>query len=292
MSLLAGAMAGALAKTAIAPLDRTKINFQISNTRYTVRGAVSFIIHSYRNEGFLSLWRGNSATMARIIPYAAIQFSAHEQWKRVLGVDHHNQPDDPVRRYIAGAMAGVTSQSLTYPLDLARARMAVTQKQQYSSLKEVFVHMMHNEGPKAYFRGYVPTVLGVIPYAGTSFFTYGTLKRWHKDWSCVNVEIRKTNEELKRLSEQLGNMSLVQVSKADRSLHTRHGMHLSLRGKQWLTIKILEAAVVMTTEQPPPPGCQEEQSTSVEIIPGSLQASPSTKSWSGNSPLKVQHPVT
>ncbi|XP_046658533.1 mitochondrial coenzyme A transporter SLC25A42-like [Homalodisca vitripennis] len=181
MSLLAGAMAGALAKTAIAPLDRTKINFQISNTRYTVRGAVSFIIHSYRNEGFLSLWRGNSATMARIIPYAAIQFSAHEQWKRVLGVDHHNQPDDPVRRYIAGAMAGVTSQSLTYPLDLARARMAVTQKQQYSSLKEVFVHMMHNEGPKAYFRGYVPTVLGVIPYAGTSFFTYGTLKRWHKE---------------------------------------------------------------------------------------------------------------
>ncbi|KAG8292196.1 hypothetical protein J6590_045866 [Homalodisca vitripennis] len=113
-----------------------------------------------------------------------------------------------------------------------------------------------------------------------------------QDWSCVNVEIRKTNEELKRLSEQLGNVSLVQASKADRSLHTRHGMHLSLRGKQWLTSKILEAAVVMTTEQPPPPGCQEEQSTSVEIIPGSQQASPSTKSWSGNSPLKVQHPVT
>ncbi|KAG8308516.1 hypothetical protein J6590_107961, partial [Homalodisca vitripennis] len=43
--------------------------------------------------------------------------------------------------------------------------------------------------------------------------------------------------------------------------------------------------------QPPPPGCQEEQSTSVEIIPDSQQASPSTKSWSGNFPLKVQHPT-
>lgn len=32
------------------------------------------------------------------------------------------------------------------------------------------------EGLKGFYRGYVPTILGIIPYAGTSFFTYGTLK--------------------------------------------------------------------------------------------------------------------
>lgn len=54
---------------------------------YSWRAAVRFITHSVRTEGFVALWRGNSATMARIVPYAAIQFTAHEQWKRLLGVD-------------------------------------------------------------------------------------------------------------------------------------------------------------------------------------------------------------
>lgn len=40
-------------------------------------------------------------------------------------------------RFLAGSLAGVTSQFLTYPLDMARARMAVTRKGTYSSLMEV-----------------------------------------------------------------------------------------------------------------------------------------------------------
>lgn len=79
---------------------------------------------------------------------------------------------------MSGALAGLTASSLTYPLDLARARMAVTDKYSgYRTLREVFVKIWRSEGPRSLYRGYVPTLLGVIPYAGVSFFMYDTLKR-------------------------------------------------------------------------------------------------------------------
>lgn len=50
-----------------------------------VQEAFRLISCSYVKEGLLGLWRGNSATMVRVMPYAAFQFCSHEQYKRLLG---------------------------------------------------------------------------------------------------------------------------------------------------------------------------------------------------------------
>jgi len=62
--------------------------------------------------------------------------------------------------------------------DRARAVMAVSPSSQYKNLYSVFCKIYHEEGLLALYRGLTPTLLGVIPYAGTSFFTYETLKSW------------------------------------------------------------------------------------------------------------------
>ncbi|XP_052499916.1 mitochondrial coenzyme A transporter SLC25A42 isoform X3 [Budorcas taxicolor] len=184
-SLLSGALAGALAKTAVAPLDRTKIIFQVSSKRFSAKEAFRLLYFTYLHEGFWSLWRGNSATMVRVVPYAAIQFSAHEEYKRLLGSYYgfRGEALPPWPRLLAGALAGTTAASLTYPLDLVRARMAVTPKEMYSNIFHVFIRISREEGLKTLYHGFVPTVLGVIPYAGLSFFTYETLKSLHRGTS-------------------------------------------------------------------------------------------------------------
>ncbi|NXQ31312.1 S2542 protein, partial [Alaudala cheleensis] len=157
----------------------------ISGAGFSPQEAYRLIYHTYLKEGFWSLWRGNSATMVRVIPYAAIQFCAHEEYKQILGNYYGFQGKalTPFPRFIAGSLAGTTAAMVTYPLDMVRARMAVTPKEMYSSIVHVFIRISREEGLKTLYRGFTPTILGVIPYAGLSFFTYETLKKVHAEHS-------------------------------------------------------------------------------------------------------------
>lgn len=49
----------------------------------------------------------------------------------------------------------------------------------YSNIIHVFSRISKEEGVKTLYRGFTPAILGVIPYAGITFFTYETLKKLH-----------------------------------------------------------------------------------------------------------------
>lgn len=53
----------------------------------------------------------------------------------------------------------------------------------YSNYRGLWMMMtttLTKEGPATFYRGYLPTILGVIPYGGISFFTYETFKKKHR----------------------------------------------------------------------------------------------------------------
>ncbi|CAH8629256.1 unnamed protein product [Schistosoma curassoni] len=179
INILTGGLAGCVAKTAIAPLDRAKINFQSTRMPFNVRSLIQFLKNTYQEQGFMCLWRGHTATLARIFPYSAIQYSAHDHYKHLLGIGSTSHSDISyirLRRFLAGVGAGTTSVTCTYPLDVARARMAVTTASKYSSLFHAIRALYTEEGLSALYRGFSPALLGIIPYAGTAFFTFETLK--------------------------------------------------------------------------------------------------------------------
>ncbi|KJE88957.1 solute carrier family 25 [Capsaspora owczarzaki ATCC 30864] len=130
-----------------------------------------------QKEGLLGYYKGNGAMMARIFPYAAIQFMSYEQYKKLLK-SYFNGRESPVHRLLAGSLAGVTCVTFTYPLDLVRARLAFqVSENRYTGIAHAFRTIYAEEGGlRAMFSGFRPTIYGMIPYAGLSFFTNETLK--------------------------------------------------------------------------------------------------------------------
>ena len=69
-SLFSKITPGVVAKTAIAPAERVKMSFQVSNEKFTLTSAFERGRYIASHEGPLRLWRGHSTTILRIAPYA------------------------------------------------------------------------------------------------------------------------------------------------------------------------------------------------------------------------------
>ena len=145
----AGAIAGSCAKTFIAPLDRTKILFQVSQQPFSLRAAFNLAKSVVQEEGWRALYKGNFATVARVVPYSGIQLMAFDQYRaafrRRLGLEVGARLP-PMENFLAGAAAGATSVALTYPLDLMRARLAVQRTfHRYTGLGHAFRTALSDE---------------------------------------------------------------------------------------------------------------------------------------------------
>ncbi|ODV88887.1 hypothetical protein CANCADRAFT_32336 [Tortispora caseinolytica NRRL Y-17796] len=183
---IAGGLAGSAAKTAIAPLDRVKILFQTSNEdflqyRGSLKGTARAISRIYRDSGVYGLFQGHSVTIVRIMPYAAIKFVAYEQVRNFFIPS--KEYETHIRRAISGSLSGIVSVMFTYPLEVIRVRMAYESKIHHHHETPVTHFSEHgvlattrriyaNGGLHNFYRGFSATVIGIIPYAGVSFWTH------------------------------------------------------------------------------------------------------------------------
>ncbi|KAH0370681.1 hypothetical protein KCU65_g2361, partial [Aureobasidium melanogenum] len=213
---LAGGIAGCAAKTVVGPLDRVKILFQASSPQYAkYTGSWFGFFRAMRdiktNEGARGLFRGHSATLLRIFPYAGIKFLAYEQIRAVI--IPNKDKETPIRRLLSGSLAGTISVCFTYPLEVIRVRLAFETKTNHkTTLREICKTIYHERPPPVasptqhvdtssvtraatssisatsaalnratpasgmvnFFRGFTPTLWGMLPYAGCSFLTHDT----------------------------------------------------------------------------------------------------------------------
>ncbi|XP_069864400.1 mitochondrial adenyl nucleotide antiporter SLC25A23 [Dipodomys merriami] len=180
--LVAGAVAGAVSRTGTAPLDRLKVFMQVhasKNNRFNILGGLRSMV---QEGGFWSLWRGNGINVLKIAPESAIKFMAYEQIKQAIR--GRQEALHVQERFVAGSLAGATAQTIIYPMEVLKTRLTLRRTGQYKGLLDCARRILEQEGPRAFYRGYLPNMLGIIPYAGIDLAVYETLKnRWLQQYS-------------------------------------------------------------------------------------------------------------
>ncbi|MCP9265171.1 Calcium-binding mitochondrial carrier protein SCaMC-3 [Dirofilaria immitis] len=170
--LVAGGVAGFMSRTCTAPLDRVKIYLQVHASllnRLRFPKAAKLL---YEEGGLKSFWRGNGVNVAKLHPNQLSNF-----FLMILDEGHKLQISE---RFAAGSAAGIISQTIIYPLEVLKTRLALRHS---SQLDRNFVNfaakMYRNEGVLCFYKGIVPNLIGIIPYAGIDLAIYETLKNYY-----------------------------------------------------------------------------------------------------------------
>ncbi|KAI0432851.1 mitochondrial carrier domain-containing protein [Xylaria sp. FL1042] len=189
---LMGGVSAAVSKTAAAPIERVKLLIQnqdemLKSGRLDRRyaGIGDCFKRTMADEGVMSLWRGNTANVIRYFPTQALNFAFRDKFKAMFG---YKKDKDGYAKWMAGNLAsggaaGATSLLFVYSLDYARTRLANDAKnaksggdRQFNGLVDVYRKTLASDGIAGLYRGFMPSVAGIIVYRGLYFGMYDSIK--------------------------------------------------------------------------------------------------------------------
>ncbi|CAK7899013.1 ADP,ATP carrier protein 3 [[Candida] anglica] len=191
IDFMMGGVSAAVSKTAAAPIERVKLLIQnqdemIKQGRLARKydGIVECFKRTAAEEGVGSFWRGNTANVIRYFPTQALNFAFKDKFKALFGF----KKDDNYWKWFggnlaSGGLAGATSLAFVYSLDYARTRLANDAKsskgdgkREFNGLFDVYKKTLASDGIAGLYRGFGPSVVGIVVYRGLYFGLYDSLK--------------------------------------------------------------------------------------------------------------------
>lgn len=187
-----GGSAAVISKTAAAPIERIKLILQNEKEllkggqlKEPYKGIVDCFSRVVKEEGVLSLWKGNATNIIRYFPTQALNFAFKDLFKQILGKSKEKDGYVPwfLGNLASGGAAGAASSLFVYSLDFARTRLSADIKneqqngsRQFDGLIDVYKKTYASDGVFGLYRGFTLSCGGIIVYRGFYFGLYDSLK--------------------------------------------------------------------------------------------------------------------
>ncbi|KAL0370370.1 UNVERIFIED_CONTAM: ADP,ATP carrier protein, mitochondrial [Sesamum angustifolium] len=190
IDFMMGGVSAAVSKTAAAPIERVKLLIQNQDEMIKAgrlsepyKGIGECFKRTIQEEGFGSLWRGNTANVIRYFPLRftsslALNFAFKDYFKRLFNFkkDRDGYWNWFAGNLASGGAAGASSLLFVYSLDYARTRLANDAKaakkggeRQFNGLIDVYKKTMQSDGVAGLYRGFNISCVGIIVYRGLYF---------------------------------------------------------------------------------------------------------------------------
>ncbi|XP_042512336.1 mitochondrial uncoupling protein 1 [Macadamia integrifolia] len=156
--ILAGLTTGALAITVANPTDLVKVRLQAEGKlppgvprRYS--GALNAYSTIVKQEGVGALWTGLGPNVARNAIINAAELASYDQVKQTI-LKIPGFTDNVFTHILSGLGAGFFAVCIGSPVDVVKSRMMGDPT--YKSTIDCFVKTLKNDGPLAFYKGFIP----------------------------------------------------------------------------------------------------------------------------------------
>lgn len=180
--LLAGCTTGAMAVAFAQPTDVVKVRFQ-AQVRLPEDGSVkryNGTIDAYktiaRDEGIRGLWKGCLPNIARNAIVNCSELVTYDIIKELI-LKYNLMTDNMPCHFTAGFAAGFCTTIVASPVDVVKTRVMNSVPGQYSGAINCALTMLVNEGPTAFYKGFMPAFLRLGSWNIVMFVSYEQIKR-------------------------------------------------------------------------------------------------------------------
>jgi solute carrier family 25 (adenine nucleotide translocator) protein 4/5/6/31 len=175
--LVVGGSIGAISKTIMAPVERVKLLMQTQDSNPAVlRGEVKryegigdCFKRVYSEQGMAAFWRGNLVNCLRYAPQQGSALAFNDMLNNMFPA--YNTHTDFWKSFgtklFSGGLAGALANTICYPFDFARTRLASdlkSGKPQFKGIMDCLTTTVRNQGITGLYTGWLVTCMGAFVY--------------------------------------------------------------------------------------------------------------------------------
>ncbi|KAM7527706.1 hypothetical protein LguiB_031116 [Lonicera macranthoides] len=179
LKIVAALTTGAIAITIANPTDLVKVRLQAEGKlppgvpwRYS--GAINAYYTIVKQEGLAALWTGLGPNIARNAIINAAELASYDQVKQTI-LNIPGFTDNILTHLLAGLGAGFFAVCIGSPIDVVKSRMMGDSV--YRSTFDCFIKTLKNEGPLAFYKGFLPNFGRLGSWNVIMFLVFEQVKR-------------------------------------------------------------------------------------------------------------------